>query len=123
MDCYHILLNFMDCIFCNIAKGKFNTNFLYEDSEIIAFYDVNPQAPTHVLIIPRQHIVTINDTDSKDELLLGKMILVAKQLAEQHHLKEPGYRLVFNVNSQGGQAVYHIHLHLLGGRQMNWPPG
>lgn len=113
----------MNCIFCNIAQGELPTTRLFEDSEIMAFHDINPQAPTHMLVIPKRHIATIDDTDSKDELLLGRMVLAAKKLAKQEGLSDHGYRLVFNVNSGGGQEVYHIHLHILGGRQMHWPPG
>jgi histidine triad (HIT) family protein len=113
----------MNCLFCNIVEKKIQTDLLYEDSEIIGFKDINPQAPTHMLIIPKKHIATIDDTDHSDQQLLGNMILVAKKLAKSEKLSEKGYRLVFNVNSGGGQAVYHIHLHLLGGRQMTWPPG
>lgn len=113
----------MDCLFCKIASGEIPAKTVFEDSELVAFHDINPQAPTHILIIPRQHFATLNDTDSKDEPLLGRMVLTAKRLAQLQHLDEAGYRLVFNVNSGGGQEVYHIHLHLLGGRQMKWPPG
>ena len=113
----------MDCLFCKISRGEIPSTIVLEDPEIIAFKDIRPQAPTHILIIPRQHIATINDTDSKDEQLLGRMILTAKKLARTMQLSDAGYRLVFNVNSGGGQEVYHIHLHLIGGRQMTWPPG
>ncbi|MDP1603662.1 MAG: histidine triad nucleotide-binding protein [Legionella sp.] len=113
----------MECLFCKIAKGEIPATVVSDDPEIIAFRDIRPQAPDHLLIIPKQHIATINDTDSKDEQLLGRMILTAKKLAKTLHLSDDGYRLVFNVNSGGGQEVYHIHLHLLGGRQMTWPPG
>ncbi|KTC68896.1 HIT family hydrolase [Legionella birminghamensis] len=113
----------MDCLFCKIAKGELPATIVFDGPEIMAFRDIRPQAPTHILVIPKQHIATINDTDSKDEQLLGRMILTAKNLAKAEHLSEEGYRLVFNVNSGGGQEVYHIHLHLLGGRQMTWPPG
>jgi len=112
----------MDCLFCKIAAGEIPATVLFEDTEVIAFRDVNPQAPTHLLVIPKKHIATIDDTDTKDEQLLGKMILTAKKLAKTEGLGE-GYRLVFNVNPGGGQMVYHIHLHVLGGRQMVWPPG
>lgn len=113
----------MDCLFCKISRGEIPATIVLEDPEIVAFKDIRPQAPTHILIIPRQHIATINDTDSKDEQLLGRMILTAKKLARTMQLSDAGYRLVFNVNSGGGQEVYHIHLHLIGGRQMTWPPG
>lgn len=113
----------MNCLFCNIASGVTPAEVIFEDSEIIVFRDIKPQAPIHFLIIPRLHIATINDVDSKNEKLLGRMILTAKKMAKNENINEEGYRLVFNVNSKGGQAVYHIHLHLLGGRQMTWPPG
>jgi histidine triad (HIT) family protein len=113
----------MSCLFCKIASKEIPANFAYEDSEIFAIHDLRPQAPTHMLIIPKEHIATINETDSKDEQLLGRMVLTGKKMAKAENLSEGGYRLVFNVNSGGGQQVYHIHLHLLGGRQMTWPPG
>lgn len=113
----------MNCLFCKIAQGEIPATVVYEDDDVIAFRDIRPQAPTHVLIIPRKHIATIDDTQDEDQQLLGKMILKAKQLAKSEGLSDAGYRLVFNVNSGGGQEVYHIHLHLLGGRQMTWPPG
>lgn len=113
----------MDCLFCKIAQGNISATVVFEDQHIIAFRDIKPQAPTHILVIPKCHISTINDAQDKDVELLGAMILCAKKLAKEEGLSEQGYRLVFNVNSGGGQEVYHIHLHLLGGRQMTWPPG
>ena len=112
----------MNCLFCKIAKGDIPAA-VFEDDDIIAFHDVNPQAPAHLLVIPRRHIATLNDTYSQDESLLGRMILTAKNLAVTEGFNETGYRLVFNVNADGGQTVPHIHLHLLAGRQMTWPPG
>lgn len=113
----------MNCLFCKIAAGEIHATIMHEDAGIIAFRDINSQAPTHILIVPKKHISTINDMKTNDALLIGQMVLVAKQLAHLENLSEEGYRLVFNVNSGGGQTVYHIHLHLLGGRQMSWPPG
>ena len=113
----------MSCLFCKIAAGEIPATVLHEDKEIMVFRDINPQAPTHLLIIPKKHIATIDNTDTKDEQLLGRMILAAKKMAVVENLTEAGYRLVFNVNAGGGQVVYHIHLHILGGRQMMWPPG
>lgn len=113
----------MDCLFCKIAAGEIKSEIVFETQEIIVIRDIRPQAPTHLLLIPKKHISTINDADSQDELLLGRMILTAKNMAKVEKLSDDGYRLVFNVNSGGGQEVYHIHLHLLGGRQMTWPPG
>jgi histidine triad (HIT) family protein len=113
----------MACLFCKIAHGEISAVIEYEDNEILAFHDIKAQAPNHLLIIPKRHIATINDTNDDDAQLLGTMILRAKKLAQEHGFQEKGYRLVFNINSGGGQEVYHIHLHLLGGRQMTWPPG
>lgn len=113
----------MDCLFCKIAASEIPATIVHEDTEIMAFRDINPQAPTHLLIIPKRHIATVDDADTKDEQLLGRMVLTAKKLASKEGLSNNGYRLVFNVNSGGGQMVYHIHLHLLGGRKMVWPPG
>lgn len=112
-----------DCLFCKIAAGKIPANIAIETEELVAFHDIHPQAPVHVLIIPKRHISTINDCEEQDDGLLGRMILQAKALAAQMGFDEAGYRLVFNVNPGGGQEIYHIHLHLLGGRQMKWPPG
>lgn len=113
----------MDCLFCKIASGEIPAKLAFEDPDIFAIHDIRPQAPTHILVLPKKHIATINDIDNNDEQLLGRMILTAKKLAKAEKISEDGYRLVFNVNSGGGQEVYHIHLHILGGRQMKWPPG
>ncbi|WP_133136512.1 histidine triad nucleotide-binding protein [Legionella rowbothamii] len=113
----------MDCLFCKIAEGAIPATVVFEDDELMAFRDLHPQAPTHLLIIPKQHIATINDATDENQALLGKMILRAKQLAQAEGFSDSGYRLVFNVNPHGGQTVFHIHLHLLGGRCMTWPPG
>ena len=113
----------MDCIFCRLAAKEIHSKVEYEDDEMLAFQDANPQAPTHLLIIPKKHIATMNDTDASDEALLGRMIGCAKRLAKSMSIADDGYRLVLNVNHGGGQEVFHIHLHVLGGRQMSWPPG
>jgi len=113
----------MDCIFCKIAKGEIPSNIVHRDGELVAFRDIRPQAPTHILIIPEQHIETILDLTPADGQLIGKMVLMANQLAAKEGLAENGYRLVFNCKAYGGQEVYHIHVHLLGGRRMAWPPG
>jgi histidine triad (HIT) family protein len=113
----------MDCLFCKVAEGAIPAQVVFEDDDLMAFRDLHPQAPTHMLIIPKQHIATLNEVSDKDQALLGKLILRAKKLAQIEGLNSDGYRLVFNTNSNGGQTVYHIHLHLLGGRQMTWPPG
>lgn len=113
----------MDCIFCKIAKGEIPAEIIYQDELMVAFRDIRPQAPTHLLVIPKEHIATINDLTSKHQELVGKMILCGQKLAREANLDQSGYRLVFNCNENGGQEVYHIHLHLLGGRRMHWPPG
>ena len=113
----------MDCLFCKIAHGEIPASIVFESTEIMAFGDINPQAPTHLLVIPKTHISTLNDTDTEHEYLLGKMVLSATNLAKSLGFDETGYRLVFNVNSDGGQTVHHIHLHILAGRKMTWPPG
>lgn len=112
-----------DCIFCKIAEGQIPSDVVYEDDDVIAFDDVNPVAPTHVLIIPKKHVSTLNDVENKDEILLGKMLACAKKVAGDKNLSSAGYRVVMNVMSGAGQSVFHIHFHLLGGRPFNWPPG
>jgi histidine triad (HIT) family protein len=113
----------MTCLFCKIATGEIPATILFEDKDMVAFRDIRPQAPTHVLIVPRKHIATINETEIEDAELLGRMVLRAKAIAAAEGIDKAGYRLVFNINAGGGQEVYHIHLHILGGRQMTWPPG
>ena len=113
----------MTCFFCKIANGEMDTDKVFEDDQVVAFRDINPQAPTHVLIIPKKHISTMNDLEKDDSELIGQLFLSAKNIARELGFSEDGYRTVFNCNGHGGQSVYHIHLHLLGGRQMGWPPG
>lgn len=113
----------MDCLFCKVVSGSLNSKIIYEDDQVIAIDDIKPQAPQHKLIIPKRHIATLNDLLPEDITLIGHMVDVAKNLAKQLEIADEGYRLIFNCNAKGGQAVYHIHLHLLGGRQMSWPPG
>ena len=113
----------MSCLFCDIVEQRIDSDKIYEDEKLIAFHDIAPQAPTHIIIIPRQHIATLNDVASEQSALVGHMIHIASSLAKQQGLAEDGYRLVMNCNAQGGQTVFHIHLHLLGGRPMHWPPG
>lgn len=108
----------MDCLFCKIADHTIPAQIAFEEPDMLAFYDIAPQAPTHILVIPKQHIATINAASEEQALLLGRMILSARKWAVTQFGEEAGYRLVFNVNPEGGQAVYHIHLHLLAGRQM-----
>jgi histidine triad (HIT) family protein len=111
-----------DCLFCKIINGDIPSNTVYDDEGVIAFRDVNPQAPTHILIVPRKHVPRIADMQETDEALIGHLIYAASQIAKQEGLGE-GYRLVFNNGEQAGQSVFHIHLHLLGGRRLGWPPG
>jgi len=113
----------MDCLFCKVVSGEIPAKVIYRDDLVIAFDDINPQAPQHKLIIPHKHIATLNDLRSEDNELIGHMIQTAKMLAKQYNLSEDGYRLVLNCNAGAGQTVFHIHIHLLGGRQMLWPPG
>ncbi len=110
-----------DCLFCKMVAGDIQPDVVFEDEEVLAFRDINPQAPTHILIIPKKHVATLNDLDNQD--LAGKLLITASNLAEQEGLSEAGYRTLINCNNHGGQEVYHLHLHLLGGRQMTWPPG
>lgn len=112
-----------DCIFCKIGRKEIPSRIAYEDRQIVAFEDVNPQAPTHTLIIPKEHFATLNDISQQEEALLGHMMLVATRLAKEKGLQEDGYRCVMNCQEGAGQSVFHIHLHLLGGRKFTWPPG
>jgi histidine triad (HIT) family protein len=113
----------MDCLFCSIINGDIPADIVYQDEQVLAFRDISPQAPTHILVIPKRHITTINDMTAEDSGLVGHMVYSAKQLAAELGLAEDGFRLTLNCNENGGQSVYHIHLHLLGGRRMSWPPG
>ncbi|MFT4633123.1 MAG: histidine triad (HIT) family protein [Candidatus Pseudothioglobus sp.] len=107
-----------DCLFCKIANKQIPADIVFEDEQVIAFRDISPQAPVHQLIIPKRHITTLNDVTTDDRALLGHMVYRANQLAATEKLSAPGYRLVMNCNQDGGQTVFHIHLHLLGGRQL-----
>ncbi len=111
------------CIFCEIVQGEKPATIVHETDHVLAFKDIRPQAPTHILIIPKEHISTLNDLTTEHQNLIGEILLVATELAKKLGLAEPGYRTVFNCNRDAGQDVYHIHLHLLGGRQFYWPPG
>ncbi len=113
----------MDCLFCKIAAGTIPAKQIYQDDLVIAFDDIQPQAAQHKLIIPRKHIATLNDLSPNDTHLIGHMVQTASKLANDIGIAHDGYRLVINCNPHGGQAVYHIHVHLLGGRQLHWPPG
>ncbi len=112
-----------DCIFCKIIQGGIPSKKAYENDEIIAIYDVNPAAPTHILVMPRQHIASLNEIEGKQVPLLGRMMQVATEIAKEQKLDTRGYRLVINTGHEGGQTVKHLHIHLLGGRHMSWPPG
>lgn len=112
-----------DCLFCKIIAGDIDADTVFESDDVIAFRDINPQAPTHVLIIPKRHISTINDLEDNDADIVGRLLLAAKSIAAQEGIADPGYRTVMNCNEAAGQSVFHIHLHLLGGRGLSWPPG
>jgi len=112
-----------DCLFCKMVAGEITPDTIYENEDVLAFRDINPQAPTHVLVVPKQHVATLNDLDEGNIHLVGKMMLAATAIAAQEGFAEQGYRTVMNCNAAGGQTVFHIHLHLLGGRAMHWPPG
>ena len=111
------------CLFCRIAEGEIPANILYSDEDVLAFRDINPQAPLHALVIPRKHIATINDLQADDAALVGKLFLAAKQVAKEAGYAEDGYRVVMNCGLDAGQTVFHIHLHILAGRALSWPPG
>lgn len=112
-----------ECIFCKIANEEIPADVVYQNDDLVAFRDLNPQAPTHILVIPRRHIPTTNDLAEEDGELMGKLILAARDIARQEGIAESGYRTVLNCNAGAGQTVFHIHLHLLGGRPLGWPPG
>ena len=112
-----------DCIFCRIASGEIPSRVVFSDDDLVAFEDVNPQAPVHVLVIPRKHIPTLNDLTSEDDALLGRLHRAAAKIAQERGVSGPGYRVVLNCNAHAGQSVWHVHLHLLGGRVLHWPPG
>ena len=112
-----------DCLFCKIREGEIPADIIYQDDDVMAFNDVNPQAPTHLLIIPKKHLSTVNDVEPTDELMMGKLFSAAKKIAAEKGISDDGYRLVVNTNEQAGQTVFHIHMHFLAGRIMTWPPG
>ena len=112
-----------ECLFCNMVSGAIPCDKVYENEYVLAFRDIDPKAPTHILIIPKKHITTLNEINENDQDLLGELLLTAKKIAKDEGIDTSGYRTVFNCNSDGGQTVFHIHMHLLGGRQMAWPPG
>jgi len=112
-----------DCLFCKIVAGEIPADVIYQDEHVLAFEDINPQAPTHTLIIPREHIATLDELDEGREAIAGKILVAARKIAREKGLHERGYRLVANCLESAGQTVFHIHFHLLGGRNLGWPPG
>lgn len=112
-----------DCLFCKMINGEIKPDTVLETDSVLAFRDINPQAPTHVLVIPKQHISTINDLQPEHDALVGKLYQAAKDVAAQEGIAASGFRTVMNCGEGAGQSVFHIHLHVLGGRRMNWPPG
>ena len=112
-----------DCLFCKMVSGEIKPDTVFENDHVLAFRDIDPQAPTHVLVVPQRHIATLDDLDSGTSALVGEMVLAAAEVARREGFAEQGYRTVMNCNADGGQTVFHIHLHLLGGRVMRWPPG
>ncbi len=112
-----------DCLFCKMVRGEIKPAVVLETPEVLAFRDIDPKAPTHVLVIPKAHVATLNDLEPGHADLIGQLYLAAKEIAAREGISEGGYRTVMNCNADGGQSVFHLHLHLLGGRQMAWPPG
>jgi len=112
-----------DCLFCRLAAREIPTEIVFESDNIFAFKDIDPKAPYHVLIIPKKHIPTLNDIGEEEKKIMGELLLAAKQIATHLGIDETGYRTIINCNADGGQEVFHLHLHLLGGRKMAWPPG
>lgn len=112
-----------DCLFCKISAGEMETDFLYQDQKVVVFEDINPQAPVHLLIVPKKHISDLNHLDKADNQLIGHIYQIAKKMAAEKEIADNGYRVVSNCGDDGGQTVDHIHFHLLGGRQLQWPPG
>ncbi len=113
----------MNCIFCKIANGEIPAKKIYEDDRVLAFYDIAPQAPIHILIIPKKHFATLLEIGEEDSQLIGHIFLVANKIAKELKIDESGFRIVVNCNRDGGQTVFHLHFHLLAGRPMHWPPG
>jgi len=112
-----------ECLFCRIAGGEIPSDRVYQNEHVYAFHDINPVAPTHILIIPRKHLASMRDISEEDEALLGRLLLCGRRLAAEQGLDEDGFRVVINTGEQAGQSVFHVHLHLLGGRAFSWPPG
>ena len=112
-----------DCLFCGIADGKIKANLVYQDEAVLAFTDIAPRAPVHILIIPRKHIASVLDIEASDDGMLGRIFAVAGRLAREQGISDKGFRVVVNSGADAGQTVFHLHFHLLGGRPMTWPPG
>ena len=112
-----------DCLFCKIINREIPGSIVYEDDRVVAFNDINPQAPTHVLVVPRRHIASLDELSEADDQAVGELVRRAAAIARERGISKGGYRTVFNTNRDAGQTVFHIHLHLLGGRSMHWPPG
>ena len=112
-----------DCLFCKLINGDIKADTVYEDDDVFAFRDINPQAPVHVLIVPKKPIPKLTAADESDMMILGKLVIVAKQIAKDYGLEDDGFRLLLNEGKNGGQTIYHLHFHLLGGRRLMWPPG
>lgn len=116
-------MDYEDCVFCQIIAKKMAADIIFEDDELIAFHDINPQAPSHILIVPKKHIVCLSKIADEDTHLLGKMLTVAKNITREKKFDEKGFRIALNEGKDGGQTIYHIHMHLLAGRLLMWPPG
>jgi histidine triad (HIT) family protein len=112
-----------DCLFCKIINREISADIVYEDDDILAFSDINPQAPQHILIIPKKHIAKASDLEEEESYIMSKMLIAANRIAKEKDLLENGYRIVLNCGKDAGQEIFHIHLHLLGGRKFTWPPG
>jgi len=112
-----------DCLFCKIIKREIPASIVYEDDRVLAFNDINPQGPTHVLVVPKRHIASLNDLSADDDAAVGEVVRRAAAIAKERGISEVGYRTVFNTNRNAGQTVFHVHLHLIGGRSLAWPPG
>jgi histidine triad (HIT) family protein len=117
------MMNDPDCLFCKFVSGEIPADIVHETDQVLAFRDINPQAPTHVLIIPRKHIPTVNDLRDADTDIVGQLFAAARDIAKVEGIDKPGFRMTMNCNKAAGQTVFHLHLHLLGGRNFTWPPG
>jgi histidine triad (HIT) family protein len=112
-----------NCLFCKIISKEIKSNIIYEDEKVVAFLDINPKAPVHILIVPKKHISTILEMEEDDRELIGHIYMVANRLAKEKNIHKDGFRIVLNCNKDAGQEIFHIHFHLLGGRSFSWPPG